>query len=190
MDLLDRVRGRALHEAGEDGLVRCATPSEVAATEEGLGFKLHPLHRRLLVEVADGGFGPGPHGIYGVGDEGLDQDLSNCLSAWRKLGGGDRLLMPAHTVPFADLGCAHWILVDAPSGTIRHTASQGIFELEQDLGQLLDAWVNGVVVHDLLHDRARAEVLQGINPFTKQPMEIVGAGPPLGRLILKWPEFT
>lgn len=35
---------------------------------------------------------------------------------------------------------------------------------------------------------ALAPVRKGINPFTRQPIEIVGEGPPLGRLILAWPE--
>jgi len=71
---------------------------------------------------------------------------------------------------------------------IRHIDSRGIFELEQGLGQLLEAWLDGADVHDFLHDRALAPVRKGINPFTRQPIEIVGEGPPLGRLILRWPE--
>lgn len=190
MDLMQKVRVRALREAGADGLARCATASEVAATEEGLGFKLHPLHRRLLLEVADGGFGPGPLGIYGVGQAGRDPEMPNCFSAWQKLGGGDPSLMPPHTVPLADLGCGCWILVDTASaaGTIRHTDSLGVFEIELGMSQFLDAWVEGRDLDGFLHDRARAPISKGINPFTREPIEIRGEGPPLGRLILASPD--
>jgi len=184
-DLLEHVGRRAFELAGPAGLPPCATEEEVTAAEEVLGFGFHELHRRLLLEIADGGFGPGIQGIFGLSH--VEEGDETCLSTWHSMGGRDTSQMPADTVPLADLGCGTWILVHAasPIGAIRFTASQGIYELDRGLADLLGAWLDGVEIHTLLHDVSRAPVREGINPFTKQPIRMVGVGPPFGRLILE-----
>ena len=42
-----------------------ASPTQMKTAEKELGISFHPLHRRLLMEVANGHFGPG-YGLYGV----------------------------------------------------------------------------------------------------------------------------
>src|SRR5215472_4738348 len=43
-----------------------ATPRQLAALETRLGFALPLLYHQLLLQVSDGGFGPG-YGLIGVG---------------------------------------------------------------------------------------------------------------------------
>jgi hypothetical protein len=56
---------RAMNTPAERPLPPPATPDQLAAAEGRLGVRLPPLLRRLLLELANGGFGPGP-GILGV----------------------------------------------------------------------------------------------------------------------------
>jgi hypothetical protein len=57
--------GAAMNAPAQRPLPPPATPDQLAATEARLGVTLPPLLRRLYLEVANGGFGPGP-GIVGV----------------------------------------------------------------------------------------------------------------------------
>lgn len=43
-----------------------AAAEVVSAAEAELGFELHPLHRALLLEIGNGGLGPGADGLFGV----------------------------------------------------------------------------------------------------------------------------
>ncbi len=180
--LIARVGKQALALAEPGGLRPRATAKQVAATEKALGFPLHELHRELLLRVANGGFGFGVGGLFGVGT--VPRGEESCLAVWRKLGGNDPSAMPAETVPVADMGCATWVLLHAPSGVMRQATEDGFYELEQDITDFVTAWLDGREVHDMLHDQARAPVREFINPFTKKRMRYVGQGPPLGRLIL------
>lgn len=58
--LVHRVRAWATTSAEERGgrLPEPATAEQVALAEMGLGYALHPLLKRLYLEIADGGFGP------------------------------------------------------------------------------------------------------------------------------------
>ena len=56
---------RSMRTPAEQPLPPPATLDQVAATEAALGLRLPPLLRRLYLEVANGGFGPGP-GLLGV----------------------------------------------------------------------------------------------------------------------------
>jgi hypothetical protein len=67
----DPARRTDCHSQRHQELHPAATSEAIAAAESGMGFALHPLHRRLLQDVADGGFGPGD-GIVGVGPWGAD----------------------------------------------------------------------------------------------------------------------
>lgn len=59
-DLLQRVAARATQQAVEEGrsLRPPVSDADLDLAEEQLGFRLHPLLRRLYSEIADGGFGP------------------------------------------------------------------------------------------------------------------------------------
>jgi hypothetical protein len=55
-DLIRRVAAKA--SAEHSSLRLPVSESDLTRAEEYLGFRLHPLLRRLYAEVADGGFGP------------------------------------------------------------------------------------------------------------------------------------
>jgi hypothetical protein len=65
--------GAAMEAPVEAPLPRPATPEQVAAAEAALGVPLPGLLRRLYLEVANGGFGPG-YGIVGLPPDGWQDD--------------------------------------------------------------------------------------------------------------------
>ena len=48
------------------------SPEEIRTAESAIGFDLPPLLKRIFVEVANGGFGPG-YGLCGVAGRGTDE---------------------------------------------------------------------------------------------------------------------
>lgn len=93
-----------------------ATAAAVAAAEARIGFPLPPLLRRLYLEVANGGFGPG-FGILGVSDDGHTDDegrsiadLHAHLSAPNP--GDPAWAWPAGHLAICDWGCATWSVLD------------------------------------------------------------------------------
>ena len=75
-ELIGRIREKAHRK---EALSSVASPDELEVAERSLGFPLYSFHRRLLAEVADGGFGAG-FGIYGVGADGYrDEQLGGGL---------------------------------------------------------------------------------------------------------------
>jgi len=94
-----------------------ATSDALAAAESRLGFALPLLLRRLYLEVANGGFGPGP-GIVGISGgwttdhgksiEDLYEEMSDSTTE------NPRWVWPAAHVPIVDLG-GSFACVDAAS---------------------------------------------------------------------------
>jgi hypothetical protein len=163
MRLIESLRDRAFVAP------RKASPSEVEWAETQLGFELPPLLRRVHLEVADGGVGPG----YGLLSVRAAVDLHRKLSCW-----------PVPMVPLCDWGCAIWSCLDCrtESGPVVTLAGErGFFESGRHLGSWLQAWLNGV---DLWKEMFEERRIVGTNPFTREPIEIVGNGAPKGRA---WP---
>lgn len=73
--------GAAMSTPVASSLPLPATPEAVAAAESRLGFLLPPFLRRVYLEVADGGFGPGG-GLLG---------LSGAIAAFERMRTGDEL---------------------------------------------------------------------------------------------------
>jgi hypothetical protein len=94
-----------------------ATPGQVEAAEAALGVRLPPLLRRLLLEVADGGFGPG-YGLVGVGPAGWraerGRDLVGLVADRRDPTAEEdgRWVWPASLLPVAHLGDVVWACLD------------------------------------------------------------------------------
>jgi hypothetical protein len=71
-ELMARILARA---SGAPSLAPVATMGDLADAERRLGFALPSFYRRLLLEVGNGGFGPG-YGLIGVPPNGfVDDDL-------------------------------------------------------------------------------------------------------------------
>jgi SMI1 / KNR4 family (SUKH-1) len=98
-----------------------STRQELDEAELQLGFRLHPLLRRLYLEVANGGWGPeyGSAGLIGGARPDLPKD--GLVSWYRTMRGPapdddeDWPGWPKALVPAAHWGCGIWSCVDCAS---------------------------------------------------------------------------
>jgi hypothetical protein len=198
-ELLQSIRDKA-HRQGPDTrrgwfgqtvTPAVAQPDDLNLAENSLGFLLHPFHRRILAEVADGGFGPS-HGIYGVGTDGYrDEALGGGLVEVRSaLGAGNTGFLAMPAAPLQDLGCGAWLYVDSNStdGRLLLLTGRGVYRTEHDIRTWFRLWLDDRASRAIFFDASKASRKRGTNPFTRQPMDFVGEGPPLGELIHIWPD--
>lgn len=148
-------------------------PSELAPTatsdlinhaERALHCTLHPLHRRLLQEVGNGGFGPGG-GLIGLPGGRVDDDGRSVIELRQQLFAdkeGDGV--PVQIVPLCDWGCGAWSCLDEETGAVLTLDEYGIVDTGLSLHAWMTAWVSGV---DLVEKLFTFEERSGINPFTK-----------------------
>jgi hypothetical protein len=187
-ELLRRIRDKS-QQLGQ--LRAVAHPDDLDRAEESLGFPLHPFHRRLLAEVANGGFGAS-EGIYGVGGDGYrDEQLGGGLVEVRStLGADDTGFLAMLATPLEHLGCGAWLYVDSRSedGRLLLSAQRDIYRTEHDIRSWFRLWLDDGASRAIFFDASKAPRLSGINPFTRQPMVYVGEGPPIGKLIRRWHE--
>jgi hypothetical protein len=134
-----RTRNDMAGYLGADPLPPVAVAKYVDGAERRLGFALPKLLRRLYLEVADGGFGPG-YGILPLGDSGEEETLVGGRSVARALP-----RWPARLVPFVHWGCDVWSCVDCahPEGAIVHFAGKRLAETDDTLGGWLTQWTSG-----------------------------------------------
>jgi hypothetical protein len=92
-----------------------ATFEDVVASESRLGFAVAPLLRRVYLEVANGGFGPG-YGLLGVLNGATDdrhKDAVTLYEEYRQRDPDDPYwAWPDHLLPVCHLGCAMYLCVD------------------------------------------------------------------------------
>ena len=166
------------------GLPKPASDEDVRRAEAFLGFPLHPLHARVLLEVADGGLVPW---MYGVSHHGVRDKNRGLVEMREYLGGENGRNLPAFTVPLADLGCGAWLLVETRTGRVLGVDASGIIETEHTLERWLGDWAAGRDVVKEMFDSALATHHIGKNPFTKRPMVFNSRGPLKGRRLSSWP---
>jgi hypothetical protein len=143
----DAVRA-AVEAGGHVGRPPVATAGAVQAVEEAIGCPLPPLLRRLFLEVANGGFGPGHAGIHGApGHQGAAHggDWEDLLDVHRAFRSGPGPRVPRHMLWLHDWGCAIWSLVDcsSPQG-VMWVSDQGLLACQGiSLAEWLTAWLQG-----------------------------------------------
>ena len=156
-DLLVLIRERATSSWADRGVsgslvFEPASAEAIEEAEKSLDFALPPLLKRVLLEIGNGGFGPG-HGILGVRGGATDEhgsslvDLYDGLSATNPEDPGWR--WPEHLVPICPWGDATYSCVDCshPEAQVvtfdangyRPGADLARFLESQDL--TLDAWL-------------------------------------------------
>jgi len=167
------------------GLPAPASEDDLHRAEAHLGFSLHPLHARVLLEVADGGLLPW---MYGISSHGERDQNRGVVEMREHLGGKDGCDLPAFTVPLVDLGCAAWLLVETRTGRVLGLDESGIVETEHTLERWLGDWAAGRDVVKEMFDDGLAVHRIGKNPFTKRPMVFTGRGPLKGRRLLSRPK--
>ena len=120
-----------------------ATLTTIEAAERAMGCALHPLHRRLLEEVGNGGFGPGD-GLVGLPDGSLDIDGRSIVTLRQILWLDAERPLPLPVVPLCDWGDGIWSCIDSGTGVILTLSELGLKDTGQSLHSWLADWVSGV----------------------------------------------
>jgi hypothetical protein len=158
------ARGAELGEAADETrLPPPATKSQVGAEERLMGQAFHPLHRRVLLEVANGGFGPA-YGLFGVPPR-----LAAASRDW-SLADLRRGLLTAEEakapiVPLMEWGSGTWAFCDVPSGDVLSLSDAGIVRTGLSLEKWLEAWCRKEPLGERVFVYREQAV---INPFTKE----------------------
>lgn len=171
--LLMTVRERALNPATRTDhpserhheMPAPATSDEIRTAEAQLGFLLHPFHRRLFEEVADGGFGPGD-GLVGV-EGGRDAHGRSLIELRDMLWLDERTPLPAGMVPLCDWGDAIWSCLDTRTEHVLTLDESGLTDTGQSFQSWLADWVSGIMLFDKMFIFEERAIM---NPFTKQLM--------------------
>ena len=156
-DLLAMIRERASSSQADRGaggslVFETASAEAIEEAEKSLDFALPPLLKRVLLEIGNGGFGPG-HGLLGVRGGATDEhgnslvDLYDSLSAANPEDRG--WSWPEHLVPICPWGDSTYSCVDCscPEGQVitfdangyRPGANLARHLVPQEL--TLDAWL-------------------------------------------------
>jgi hypothetical protein len=162
-----------------------ASAMAVADAEAVLGFAFPPLLRRLYLEVANGGFGPG-EGVLGVPDAGSYKQRTDIVRHHRIFSSGRHQLVPEGMLWLCDWGSAIWSLLDCrdsgdgiwgwdPMGphlssgeSMRESqtaaAGHALFPVNMTLSEWLTLSING-----MFDDPFRPSSLRGIAQRRAQP---------------------
>jgi hypothetical protein len=147
-------------------LPRPATSDSIGVAEARLGCALHPLHRRLLQEIGDGGFGPGD-GLIGLGPGGCDAHGRSLVELRDALWLDSETPLPAGVVPLCDWGDAIWSCVDTRTGRVLTLDETGLTDTGQTLHSWLADWISGTSLFDKMFAFEERNIK---NPFTKELM--------------------
>ncbi len=141
--LVDRLPGLAV-----------ALPEAVAEAEATIGQPLPPLLRRLYLEVANGGVGPG-YGILGLRGGHRDDTRRTSLDLYRQAHEGPEAWWPflaPSLLPICHWGCAIYSFIDcsAVDGPMwgwdpnpGPTDETALFPSYVGLGEWLEKWIDG-----------------------------------------------
>lgn len=136
-----------------------AAPEAIVAAERQLGFALHPLHKRLLEEVGNGGFGPGD-GLIGICGGSLDVDGRSIIELRQALWPSTKFPV----VPLCDWGDGIWSCIDCIIGGVLSMSEFGLVDTNQGFQSWLEEWVSGtnlwermVLVEDVRMQKPRTK---------------------------------
>jgi hypothetical protein len=184
--LIARIRARATDPAtradtrrrSSTSLPPPATLELVEATEAALGFPLPAFLRRLYLEIANGGFGPG-YGMLALAVPGPDPQGEDSLPATYQAFHFDA--WPERLLPLWDWGDAAWSCVDCGSAEgviVTHDDVVGPTETSFTLRTWLGAWSESVDLWCEIYEDSDAIIT---NPFTKKPVRTKVRGVARGR---------
>jgi hypothetical protein len=152
-----------------------ATP-DVDRAQRAMGFVLHPLHRRLLEEVANGGFGPGD-GLIGLPGGRLDDDGHSLPDVRDKLGLDAYTPLPTPVVPLCEWGDGIWSCLDEETGAILTMDEHGPIDTGRLFWSWLEDWVLGVSIWEKMFVFEEKEF---VNPLTKRSVMVRLPSRPIG----------
>jgi hypothetical protein len=119
MPLIDDIRAASRQHPTLAGPPRPEPPAsagELAAFEQGVGFQLPEIWRRIYTEVGDGGFGPG-YGLLGLISGAKSDDGHSALELYRVFTEEEdpddpEFRWPKGLVPVCHWGCAIYSCLD------------------------------------------------------------------------------
>lgn len=116
---------------------------QIRSFERDLGFEFDSFYSRLLMEVANGGFGPGD-GLIGMPGGRLDEDSNSAVDIRHYLfadenGGG----IPPFVVPLCDWGDGIWSCVNMSNSGILTVVETGVFDFGISIVDWFELWVEG-----------------------------------------------
>lgn len=189
-ELVEAVRHRAedpdrrtdMTDVEKKNLRAVAGPEQLASCESQLGFSLPPPLRRILLEVANGGVGPG-YGLIGVvdGDSGDDgEHLSGLYRALATEYEEDGARWPPYLLPVCDWGCGVSSCVDCrrPNGAVVTYSEFGFTDTGESLETWLRSWADGDDIWGRMFEREQREIT---NPFTGKPVQVSTIVTPIGK---------
>lgn len=134
--LLDRLREAARTDP-ETVWSGVATPADIEAAEDFLGFAIPKLLKRLYLEISNGGFGPGP--LMGLpGGYALSRDV---LTIWEEFQEDGEF--EEGWLPIIEWGCGNFSLIDCVDLHMV-TLYEGHFHLEDyTFETMLRRWLDG-----------------------------------------------
>jgi hypothetical protein len=143
------------------------------ATQQSLrpvsvGCALHSLHRLLLQEVGNGGFGPGD-GLIGLPGGTLDGHGRSIIELREVLWLDADTPLPLPVVPLCDWGCAIYSCINCGTGAILTINEQGLKDTGQGFHAWLEDWISGI---DLWKRLVVLEDRVMVNPFTNQAQTV------------------
>jgi hypothetical protein len=136
----------------------------VVEAERAIGCALHPLHRRVFQEVANGGFGPGD-GLVGLPGGSLDIDQRSIVDLKEALWLDNTKPLLAPVVPLCDWGDGIWSCIDSKTGAVLTLGEAVFMETGTSFHRWLEEWVTGI---DLWERMVRFEDRAIKDPFTKK----------------------
>ncbi len=146
-----------------------ANAKEIATTENELSLHLPDLLKKLLTEIANGGFGPG-YGLLGTSCGHSDSDdralleLRDFLRSTAESSGNQ---WEPSFLPICEWGSSVWSCIDCGTSDSRmYTLDEtGFTKTRHTLHTWLEGWCNGVRHWDSMFEFEEIEI---INPFTKE----------------------
>jgi hypothetical protein len=144
-----------------------ASLAAVRQAEADLGFELVPFHKRLYLEVANGGFGPG-FGILGVKGGFRDDEYGTLVDCYRRFASmyrEDRIEWPQGLLPIIDWGDFIWSCLDCivgNNGLICTLHEKGLNRTSHNLMSWLASWIEGVPLMDEIFEMG---TIKRPNPF-------------------------
>lgn len=134
-----------------------ASPHLIERAESLVTARLPTVLRRLYLEVANGGFGPG-YGVLGL-DGGFADDLGQtAVDILSERDDGSWPGLPSGLLPLCHWGCAIYSFVGCPSGRMYGWDPNPVepgddvpfFEQEYTIDAWLSAWLDGSLLQPLL----------------------------------------
>jgi hypothetical protein len=148
-NVIEAIRRRAIQEETRTDFTKFGCPELAApasleiieAAERVLGFTLWPDHSQVLLEIGNGGFGPGD-GLLGLPGGRLDDDGNSLLDVTKML----LMEEKAPLVVICDWGCGCWSCIDCTTGEMMICDEYGLKKQDVQFGDWLEQWANGVAL--------------------------------------------